>query len=180
MRLPCIDIENIKKWYINELQLDPDSKSRVTKCAHFINKGMNSCDIEAYIHYFVALDALYGKIGSVERSIQDGVEKLPQEDVWSEKIPWLFDLRNELVHGGSRYIKEWGKYMKYYYHFSSEPSIDIEKLAFLALSQAPQQLNSSVNPQYNKSRIYNFFNKFIPLRIMQKYYNNIKHIHDAI
>jgi hypothetical protein len=137
------DINNIKKWYENESKLDPDPKNRVEKCAHFINKGMNSEDIEAYIHYFVALDALYGKIGSVEESIKKGVEKLPQEDSWSEKISWLFDLRNELVHGGSRYVKEWEKYMRYYQHFSSEPSLDIEKLAFLAISHAPLQLSNN-------------------------------------
>ncbi|TOA16868.1 hypothetical protein CGK32_23515, partial [Vibrio parahaemolyticus] len=95
------------------------------------------------INYFVALDALYGKIGSVSKSIEQGVSCLPDSSHWNEKISWLFDLRNELVHGGSRYIEEWPKYMRYYRHFSTEPAIDIEKLAFHALASAPSLFHAS-------------------------------------
>ena len=98
---------------------------------------MNSKDIESYIQYFVALDALYGNRGSVEKSIVRGVSVLPQNSVWNEKITWLFDLRNELVHGGSRFIEEWPDYTRYYKHFNTEPISDIEQLAFLALSNTP-------------------------------------------
>lgn len=51
---------------------------------------MNSSDIESYINYFVALDALYGKIGSVSKSIEQGVSCLPDSSHWNEKISWLF------------------------------------------------------------------------------------------
>ena len=62
---------------------------------------------------------------------------------FGEKIAWLFDLRNELVHGGSRYVKEWPKYQRYYRHFDTTPSRDIEKLAFAALLRAPAGLAKS-------------------------------------
>ncbi|MFT6910316.1 MAG: hypothetical protein ACJAS1_007044 [Oleiphilaceae bacterium] len=139
------DILHIKSWYQIEVSLTEEQKNRVEKCAHFINKGMNSADIDSYIHYFVALDALYGKIGSVSRSIEEGVANLPRCNDWNEKISWLFDLRNELVHGGSRYIEEWPKYMKYYRHFSSDPLRDIEKLSLHALASAPKIFHES-NP----------------------------------
>ncbi|RDE19713.1 hypothetical protein DV711_12600 [Motiliproteus coralliicola] len=136
-------ISKIKKWYREEQGLAGEQRNRIEKCAHFINKGMNSSDIESYVHYFVALDALYGKIGSVSKSIEQGVSLLPDSSQWNEKIPWLFDLRNELVHGGSRYIEEWPKYMRYYRHFSAEPARDIEKLALHALSNAPPLFHES-------------------------------------
>ena len=131
------DINKIKGWYELEVKLPKEQRDRINKCAHFINKGMNSKDIESYIQYFVALDALYGQRGSVEKSIVNGVSKLPQNNDWNKKITWLFDLRNELVHGGSRFIEEWPDYMKYYKHFNTEPASDIEQLAFLALSSIP-------------------------------------------
>jgi len=131
------DISKIKRWYESEQTLTPEQRNRIEKCAHFINKGMNSSDIESYIHYFVALDALYGKVGNVFKTIEDGVNGLPNSGPWNKKISWLYELRNELVHGGSRYIEEWTKYMRYYRHFSSEPARDIEKLAFHALGSAP-------------------------------------------
>jgi hypothetical protein len=136
------DISNINKWYEEEGLLDKDKKNRVGKSAYYINKGMNSKDIDSYIYYFVALDALFGKVGSVSQSIKDAVNCLPNADSWNEKIKWLFDLRNELVHGGSRYIEEWPKYMNYYRHFSSEPAHDIEKLALHALASAPKIFKS--------------------------------------
>ncbi|OBU19982.1 hypothetical protein CTM88_20700 [Photobacterium aquimaris] len=136
-------VSTIKQWYKEEQVLTAEQRNRIEKCAHFINKGMNSSDIESYVHYFVALDALYGKKGLVSKSIKQGISCLPNSSHWNEKISWLFELRNELVHGGSRYIEEWPKYMRYYRHFSAEPAIDIEKLAFHALASAPSFFHES-------------------------------------
>jgi len=132
------DISRIKLWYEAEALLDEDGKNRVEKCAHFINHAMNSDDIESYINYFIALDALFGNRGSVERSIEEGINSLRLNEKQKERISWIFDLRNELVHGGSRYIKEWPKYYRYYRHFESDPLIDIEKLAMESLCQFPK------------------------------------------
>jgi hypothetical protein len=138
LKLNDIDIFNIKRWYESELLLSTEQKSRIEKCAHYINKGMNTSDIDSYMHFFIALDALYGRKGCVSKSIEDGVAKLPCSNDWNNKISWLFNLRNELVHGGSRYIEEWPQYMPYYRHFSTDPAHDIEKLAYHALASAPQ------------------------------------------
>jgi hypothetical protein len=98
---------------------------------------MNSDDIEAYINYFVTLDALFGERGSVETSILAGVRALDINPAYIEKASWLFDLRNEIVHGGSRYITEWPKYTRYTQHFRSKPMADVQSLAQLAVLQAP-------------------------------------------
>jgi hypothetical protein len=98
---------------------------------------MNSDDIEAYINYFVTLDALFGERGSVEASILAGVRTLDVNAAYIEKASWLFDLRNEIVHGGSRYVTEWPKYTRYTQHFRSEPMADVRCLAQLAVLRAP-------------------------------------------
>ncbi|WP_156107284.1 HEPN domain-containing protein [Pectobacterium betavasculorum] len=131
------EITEIKNWY-NRLSIcSLQSKDRIEKCAHFLNRGMNSDDIEAYINYFVALDALFGQRGTVEQSILSGVKALGIDPKFSEKASWLFDLRNELVHGGSRYIKEWPKYQRYIQHFHSTPFNDVKNLSQLAILHAP-------------------------------------------
>jgi hypothetical protein len=94
---------------------------------------MNSDDIEAYVNYFVTLDALFGERGSVESSILAGVKSLGADPKFEEKASWLFDLRNELVHGGSRYITEWPKYDRYVQHFRTKPFSDIRTLAQIAV-----------------------------------------------
>lgn len=140
----------LQGWYADVANLDDEGRNRSNSAAHFVNRGMNGGDIERYINYFIALDALFGRRGSVEASIVSGVKSLTGADSWSEKVPKLFDLRNELVHGGCRHVKEWRSYRSYYQHFDSRPENDIERLAFHALRMAPahfsqQQLGSSVD-----------------------------------
>ena len=134
------DILKIQEWYVLESELSNDAKNRIEKSAHFINHAMNSKDIESYINYFISLDAIFGKKGAVEVSIFNGINTLPSCNEWKDKFSWLFQLRNELVHGGSRYIQEWDKYYNYYRHFGSEPEADLKILAFTCLYHAPTLL----------------------------------------
>lgn len=127
----------IRVWYesLNECPLN--HQQRIKKAVNFFNRAMNSNDIESYINYFIALDALFGVRGSVEKSIIAGVAKLGLNAKVAEKTRWLFDLRNELVHGGSRYISEWPKYQKYIKHFGSKPLADLKDIAQKAILRAP-------------------------------------------
>lgn len=133
-------IASIRTWYAGAESLSPERAERVRAAAHFVNRAMNGGDIDCYINYFIALDALYGRRGAVETSILAGVAALPAGQAWTEKIPRLFDLRSDLVHGGSRHIKEWRSYRDYYRHFDSRPEDDVRQLAFQALRSAPDQL----------------------------------------
>lgn len=134
------EVAATRDWYNRCSRCSPDAKSRVEKGAHFLNRGMNSDDIEAYVNYFVTLDALFGQRGSVEASILAGVHALGIDSSYAEKTSWLFDLRNEIVHGGSRYITEWPKYNKYTQHFRTKPLSDVQVLAQLAVLRAPHVL----------------------------------------
>jgi hypothetical protein len=131
------EVAATQDWYNRCFRCSGDTHSRVEKGAHFLNRGMNSDDIEAYINYFVTLDALFGERGSVEASILAGVRALDINPAYIEKASWLFDLRNEIVHGGSRYITEWPKYTRYTQHFRSKPMADVQSLAQLAVLRAP-------------------------------------------
>lgn len=127
----------IAEWYESLTRCSIAYKQRIKKSANFFNRAMNSDDIESYINYFVALDALFGQRGSVEASIIAGVGYLGLDEKSQEKTSWLFDLRNELVHGGSRYISEWPKHQRYIKHFGSKPLNDLKDLAQKAILKAP-------------------------------------------
>ena len=129
-----------ENWYSTCARCNPDDQRRLEKGAHFLNRAMNSHDIESYLNYFVTLDALFGKRGAVETSIVAGVKSLGIDSKFSEKTPWLFDLRNEIVHGGSRYVAEWPKYARYSQHFRTKPLEDIRALAQFAVLYAPRVL----------------------------------------
>lgn len=137
VRLGSEDIASVLEWYERLDRCGDGHQGRIEKAAHFVNRGINSDDIESYINYFVALDALFGRRGSVEASILEGVRALNLDTTLTEKAPWLFDLRNEIVHGGSRYISEWPKYRRYTQHFRTKPMDDIKDLAQSSMLRAP-------------------------------------------
>lgn len=130
-------IDALLAWYRKREACTPDFRRRLDKAAYFLNRGMNADDIEAYINNFVALDALFGERGSVEASIEAGILSLALGADLEQRVSCLFDLRNELVHGGSRYISEWPKYQSYVRHFKSQPLADVAKLARSAILAAP-------------------------------------------
>lgn len=136
------EVTAVQDWYKACAACSEGAQQRIQKGAHFLNRAMNSDDIEAYVNYYVTLDALFGERGSVESSILAGVKSLGGDPKFEEKASWLFDLRNELVHGGSRYITEWPKYARYTQHFRTKPFADIRALAQLAVLNAPRILKT--------------------------------------
>ena len=80
------------------------------------------------------LDALFGEIGKVEETIIDGIKRTFLGDSrWVERAEMLFDLRSELVHGGSSLIDDWKDLDHYRRHFRSHPLKDVEIAAMTAL-----------------------------------------------
>ncbi|WP_156404553.1 hypothetical protein [Curvibacter sp. PAE-UM] len=136
------DVALIQDWYASSSRCSGSDRSRIEKSTHFFNRGMNSGDIEAYINYFVSLDAMFGERGSVEKSILQGLQELNLPSVLIEKASWLFELRNEIVHGGSRFISEWSKFRRYRQHFQTQPADDVRLLAQTVLLRAPYLFSS--------------------------------------
>lgn len=140
-----IDLDNssvglVADWYSNLAKKSAEQQGRIRKAAHFLNLGMCSKNTEAFINCFVSMDALLGRRGSVEASILDGLAALGLDQVSVKKAKWLFELRNELVHGGSRSVDEWPRYSYYVRFFRSDPMSDVLAIAQSALLDAPQRL----------------------------------------
>lgn len=89
------------------------------------------------MNYFISLDALFGIRGHVEASLIDGVIRISSIDKSAEMMAWLFDLRNELVHGSARNIHEWLEYSRYLKYFESEPQWDIERICLDCIGNYP-------------------------------------------
>lgn len=142
---PCYGDENevallaprIRAWNLARAALPAEAAQRLGNALCFVNLAMGSYDIAYYLHYFIALDALFGVRGKVEESIVDGVRRVSALAKAADKAAWLFDLRNELVHGGSRNVHEWPRYPDYLRHFDSEPERDIETIALDCLRRYP-------------------------------------------
>ncbi|WP_157522655.1 hypothetical protein [Mitsuaria sp. 7] len=136
MVISNIMTQEIQIWYQALAECDTQSHARIQKGAHFFNLALNDQGIQAFVNYFVALDAIFGVRGSVERSILDGIASLGLGPQIGQKTAWLFELRNELVHGGSRRVEEWPRYERYCEHFDTEPMDDMATIARMVIRRA--------------------------------------------
>lgn len=144
MQISKQQMQNILGWYEAESGLPQEQRNRIATCAHFVNRGMNTDDIESFINYFISLDALFGERHSVEKTILKGIKALVGGEQLIKKASQLFNLRSELVHGGSRHINEWPRFKEYYEQFRSDPAMDVRELSFMALRSAPRVLTETL------------------------------------
>lgn len=130
--------QDIFEWYRKRASLVEHEKNRFNVASQFIHYGVISSELERFIHFFIALDAMFGERGKVEATISEGIRKtFSNESIWKYKIEKLFDLRSELVHGGCSSIKEWNDINRYLKHTNSFPMKDVA----IAVMTAFQQLN---------------------------------------
>lgn len=127
------NLKDISDWYAKRASLNEETQNRVTVASQFLNYAIVANGIEQFIHFFIVLDALFGKRGDVERLIIEGVKStFPNDPSWEYKISRLFDLRSELVHGGCSTISEWDELDAYRKHTKSNPSDDVITAAMTA------------------------------------------------
>jgi hypothetical protein len=126
----------IRHWYSRRDLLSAEQSKRYTASAQFINYALVADGLEQFIHFFIALDALFGERGKVETKIKDGISRtFPGDTLWEYKISKLFDLRSTIVHGGCSNIQEWDKLERYRRHTKSEPQQDVAEAAMTALTR---------------------------------------------
>ncbi|WP_353931553.1 hypothetical protein WJM97_02910 [Okeanomitos corallinicola TIOX110] len=127
-------LSKIQSWYELRSNASDLAAQRATTAAHFIHYGIISNELERFIHFFIALDALFGEHKNVEKNLKEGIRKtFPGHIDWEERTDKLFKLRNELVHGGISSIKRWDDLDHYRKHFKSHPMKDIQTAAMTAL-----------------------------------------------
>ncbi len=133
-----VDIETLEEIdsYIKSInRLNSESKKRFETATQFINYGLlASSDIERFMHFYIALDALFGEKNNVETSIRNGLCSLKNIDKKiDEKADRLFDLRNEILHGGSSSLRDWKGYEIYLTLYDVDPFIDIELICYRSI-----------------------------------------------
>jgi len=126
-------ISEINNWYkLRSLALK-SLVQRAIAASHFIHYGIMADDLERFLHFFIALDALFGECDKVEKAIISGIERVfPKDLTWVQRVENLFDLRSEIVHGGVSLIDDWEGLDHYQRYFQSHPLKDVETAAMTA------------------------------------------------
>ena len=135
-------IQHIGEWYVKADALTAERKQRLRTASQFLHYAILSDQVERFLHFFIALDALFGERGKVESEILNGVDVMFVGDAsWRTRCSQLFDLRSELVHGEQSMIADWPVLDKYRRQFHSNPLSDVATIAMKSLREF-----SSVKP----------------------------------
>jgi len=128
-------LSEIQRWYVLREDAPKDFRQRAITASHFLHYGIIHSGLERFIHFFITLDALFCERNKVEKNIKQGIKIifLEAEEDWKNRAEKLFDLRNEVLHGGISSIKNWNDLYHYRRHFKSEPMCDIKTAAMTAL-----------------------------------------------
>jgi hypothetical protein len=130
----CNTLEEIQNWYQSRDKALENAAQRATTAAHFLHNGVTYDGINSFIHFFIVLDSLFGERYKVEQNIKEGIKQtFSGKLTWADKADQLFDLRNELIHGGISDIKRWNKLDHYERLFKSHPVKDMQIVAMTAL-----------------------------------------------
>lgn len=138
-------ISELKNWY-EQRTADPNEiAQRSIIASHFIHYGiMSNDDLQQFIYFFIALDALFGERRNTDQTIKKGLEQtFLGNKTWGQRAEKLFDLRSELVHGGASSIEDWRKIGDYQQHFKSHPLNDVSIAAMTAFRN---YFNLTLNP----------------------------------
>jgi hypothetical protein len=158
------DFESINHWYTEYRKISENRRKKVELCTLSIQKAMvNRNEIE-FIYYFIALDALFGQRYDVKSSIACSVCNVFDNNYsWKEKAEWLFDLRSDLLHGGSSEIEDWEKLPRYNINFKTEPLDDVAIAALSSLRIYPELSDADVSLNSGMlealKRLVNYFRK---------------------
>ena len=126
------NIEAVQAWY-SRCEDKSELALRALSAARYYNYAFSADELTRFLYLYIALDALFGVRGKVEATIDTGIGKVfADEKLWIERAKFLFDLRSELVHGGSSYIEEWKDFDHYQQRFHKTPTED----AFTAATQS--------------------------------------------
>jgi hypothetical protein len=143
------DIDSIKDWYARFHASDETVRQRCTAASQFLNRAIAASDLERFLYFYIALDALFGERHKVEKTISHGLRQIfPADPLWEYRADRLFDLRSMLVHGGCTTIDEWDEIDSYCNHVGSDPERDVANAALTAFYLFPNNpaLNAGIPP----------------------------------
>jgi hypothetical protein len=128
------EVAKVRGWYAAYSTEEITRQRRAITASHFIHHAVMADGIEKFIHFYIALDALFGERHKVEQTIKEGLLRtFPADPLWAYRADRLFELRNELVHGGASSLDKCNGFDAYIRHTKTRPLEDVALAAMTAL-----------------------------------------------
>jgi len=138
VKLENPDTERIRALFLDSSKLEQIMKNKFEVCLYHYSLGIQAKTEIAFIHFSIALDALFGQRDQNKESIVKGITSLGMDKIDDEIAEALYNLRCALVHGGTRSINGWTSYRAYKKKHKREPFHDLQKIVAFAVMNWPK------------------------------------------
>ena len=106
---------------------------REIKALEYVYRAWDLGPSERFPVLCMAVDALFGDVGSATRAFIDGVRGTLESSLCEKRLRELGRLRASVIHGGAPDVYDSSKYARYYDTYDADPIQDLELLAAACL-----------------------------------------------
>lgn len=145
-QIDSFNFGEVDEWYrvFNELELE--KKERIDRCIYLINNAFSNKKYKKFVDICQGIDSLFGVDKKVTDSIKGNLKNIIKqyngESVFLEKIDKLWILRNSLVHGSIKDIRDSKIYLEYQLKYLRCPEDDYLDLSLFCIKHSVHYFNS--------------------------------------
>lgn len=145
-QIESFNFDEVDIWYETFNQLEFDKKERIDRCIYLINNAFCNKKYKKFIDICQGIDALFGVNKKVTESIKENLKniiiKYNGNLIFIEKIDKLWRLRNSLVHGSIKDIRDSRIYLEYQLKYLRCPEDDYLDLSLFCIKHSVHYFHS--------------------------------------
>jgi len=164
-QIDSFDFEEVDKWYKRFNDLELEKKERIDRCIYLINNAFSNKKYKKFVDICQGIDALFGvekKVNvSIKGNLKNIIKKYNGENIFLEKIDKLWMLRNSLVHGSIKDIRDSKIYLEYQLKYLRCPEDDYLDLSLFCIKHAVNYFHSGyfLDFKNNDSKLKSYLKK---------------------
>lgn len=134
------DKEKNEEWHEMFEKLKEEDQERIDICIHLLNNSFCNKKSKKFSEICQGIDGLFGIDRKVQKTVNGNLRNIIEiydgDKTFLEKIDKLWELRNIVIHGGVKNIKDSDKYLKYQLKYSTCPEEDYLDLSFFCIKNS--------------------------------------------
>lgn len=145
-QINSFDFEEVQKWFDTFKDLESDKKERIERCIYLVNNAFCNKKYKKFGELCQGIDALFGINRKVEKTVNGNLRNIIKQyngdHQFLEKIDKLWDLRNNLVHGSVKNIRDSDVYLEYQLKYLNCAEDDYLDLSLFCIKHSVDYFNS--------------------------------------
>lgn len=145
-QIDSFNFENVEKWFDIFKDLEDEKKERIERCVYLVNNAFCSKKYKKFGELCQGIDALFGIDRKVEKTVNGNLRNIIKQydgdQLFLDKIDKLWDLRNNLVHGSVKDIRDSNVYLDYQLTYLSCAEDDYLDLSLFCIKHSVNYFKS--------------------------------------